>query len=159
MQYTDRYNSEKYLDMTAYLAMRSIESQERRKHPMREDWIYRRGDIYLANLDPAIGSVQSGRRPVLVLQNDVGNYFCPTVTIVPLSSHYWKKSTLPSHCILENVRGLNSPTLVLGEQLRTLDKRCIIKYIGKVNAKQMTHIEEAIRNHLGFDVPAEIEAP
>ena len=54
MNYQDRYNSERYLDMTAYLALRNIERKERRNR-MRDDWIYRRGDVYLANLDPYIG--------------------------------------------------------------------------------------------------------
>ena len=80
MNYQDRYNSERYLDMTAYLALRNIERKERR-HSMKEDWIYRRGDVYLANLDPFIGSEQGGTRPVVVLQNNTGNFYCPTLII------------------------------------------------------------------------------
>ena len=83
MKHSEKYNSERYLDMTAYLALKSIE----RKTPnMNEDWIYRRGDIYLANLDPYIGSEQGGTRPVVVLQNNAGNYFSPTLIVAPITS-------------------------------------------------------------------------
>ena len=65
MNTPDRYNSERYLDMTCFLALRNIEKTERkeRRNRMRENWIYRRGDVYLANLDPYIGSEQGGTRP------------------------------------------------------------------------------------------------
>ena len=80
MNAQDRYNSERYLDMTCFLALRNIERNERkeRRNRMKENWIYRRGDVYLANLDPYIGSEQGGTRPVVVLQNNTGNYYCPT---------------------------------------------------------------------------------
>lgn len=70
MNVQDRYNSERYLDMTCFLALRNIERNERkeRRNRMKENWIYRRGDVYLANLDPYIGSEQGGTRPVVVLQ-------------------------------------------------------------------------------------------
>lgn len=64
--------------MTAYLAIKHIEQQERR-NTMREDWIYRRGDVYLANLGPYIGAEQGGTRPVVVLQNNTGNFYSPTM--------------------------------------------------------------------------------
>ena len=72
MNAQDRYNSERYPDMTCFLALRNIERNERkeRRNRMKENWIYRRGDVYLANLDPYIGSEQGGTRPVVVLQND-----------------------------------------------------------------------------------------
>ena len=70
MNVQDRYNSERYPDMTCFLALRNIERNERkeRRNRMKENWIYRRGDVYLANLDPYIGSEQGGTRPVVVLQ-------------------------------------------------------------------------------------------
>lgn len=70
MNVQDRYNSERYPDMTCFLALRNIERNERkeRRYRMKENWIYRRGDVYLANLDPYIGSEQGGTRPVVVLQ-------------------------------------------------------------------------------------------
>lgn len=70
MNAQDRYNNERYTDMTCFLALRNIERNERkeRRYRMKENWIYRRGDVYLANLDPYIGSEQGGTRPVVVLQ-------------------------------------------------------------------------------------------
>ena len=88
MNAQDRYNSERYPDMTCFLALRNIERNERkeRRYRMKENWIYRRGDVYLANLDPYIGSEQGGTRPVVVLQNNTGNYYCPTLIIAPITS-------------------------------------------------------------------------
>ena len=59
---------------------------------MKEDWIYKRGDLYYANLNPYFGSEQGGTRPVLVLQNNVGNFFCPTLIVAPLTSKWIKRS-------------------------------------------------------------------
>ena len=70
--------------MTAYLAIKHIEQQERR-NTMREDWIYRRGDVYLANLGPYIGAEQGGTRPVVVLQNNTGNFYSPTIIVAPVT--------------------------------------------------------------------------
>lgn len=58
---------------------------------LKEDWIFRRGDIYLVELEPRIGFVQSGTRPVIVLQNNCGNFFAPTLIVAPLSSNIYKK--------------------------------------------------------------------
>ena len=96
MTYQDRYNSERYLDMTAYFAMKNIERKEGVKTGMREDWDFRRGDLYLADLGyGAVGydgsHVQGGVRPVVLLQNNVGNFFSPTLVVVPITSRVWKK--------------------------------------------------------------------
>ena len=121
MTYQDRYNSERYLDMTAYLALRHIEKLERRS-PMKEDWIYRRGDVYLANLDPYIGSEQGGTRPVVVLQNNTGNFFCPTLIVAPITSRCSKKANLPIHYYAEHIHGLTYLALYSGT-IKTIDKR------------------------------------
>ena len=104
---------------------------------MRPDWIYRRGDIYLANLNPFKGSEQGGTRPVLVLQNNDGNYYCPTLI----------------------VRGLAEPSMVSLEQIKTIDKCRIEKYLGKMTQEQMTKVEDAIRESLGMEIPESVEAP
>ena len=97
MNAQDRYNSERYPDMTCFLALRNIERNERkeRRYRMKENWIYRRGDVYLANLDPYIGSEQGGTRPVVVLQNNTGNYYCPTLIVAPITSKAGKKPSQP----------------------------------------------------------------
>ena len=158
MTYQDRYNSERYLDMTAYLALRHIEKLERRS-PMKEDWIYRRGDVYLANLDPYIGSEQGGTRPVVVLQNNTGNFFCPTLIVAPITSRCSKKANLPIHYYAEHIHGLDVPGTLLLEQIKTIDKRRVCKYLGRMSRKQMDEIGEVIETSLGLYVPEEMEAP
>ena len=98
MNAQDRYNSERYPDMTCFLALRNIERNEgkERRYRMKENWIYRRGDVYLANLDPYIGSEQGGTRPVVVLQNNTGNYYCPTLIVAPITSKAGKKPSQSS---------------------------------------------------------------
>ena len=88
---------------------------------LRPDWIYKRGDIYLANLNPFKGSEQGGTRPVLVLQNNDGNYYCPTLIVAPITTKL-KKLNMPTHCCFEKVRGLDEPSMVSLEQIKTIDK-------------------------------------
>ena len=124
MNAQDRYNSERYLDMTCFLALRNIERNERkeRRYRMKENWIYRRGDVYLANLDPYIGSEQGGTRPVVVLQNNTGNYYCPTLIVAPITSKAGKKPSQPTHYYAERIHGLELPGMVLLEQIKTIDR-------------------------------------
>ena len=125
---------------------------------MRDDWSYRRGDIYLADLNPYYGFEQGGVRPVLVLQNNVGNFYCPTLIIVPLTSQI-KKPNQPTHFLLNDVRGLNRPAMVIAEQIKTIDKRRIRKYLGKVDRQTMDELAECLEVSLGLYIPEEIEAP
>ena len=78
---------------------------------MKENWVYRRGDLYLANLGVPVGSKQGGVRPVVVLQNDVGNYYAPTITIAPLTSKIEKKRKQPTHFFLRKAKGLAKPSM------------------------------------------------
>lgn len=125
---------------------------------MRDDWSYRRGDIYLADLNPFYGFEQGGVRPVLVLQNNVGNYFCPTLIVAPLTSQI-KKPNQPTHFLLENVRGLEKPAMVIAEQIRTIDKRRIRKYLGRLDRQTMEALAECLEVSLGLCIPEEMEAP
>lgn len=99
----------------------SVYGDWRQQH-MKENWVYRRGDLYLANLGVPVGSKQGGVRPVVVLQNDVGNYYAPTITIAPLTSKIEKKRKQPTHFFLRKAKGLAKPSMVLAEQLDTCDK-------------------------------------
>ena len=126
---------------------------------MKEDWIYRRGDVYLANLDPYIGSEQGGIRPVVVLQNNTGNFYCPTLIVAPITSRRSKKPLQPTHYYTEHIRGLDAPGMVLLEQIKTIDKRRVQKYLGRMSRRQMDEIGEAIEASLGLYVPEEMEAP
>ena len=125
---------------------------------MRKNWVYRRGDIYIANLNPFRGSEQGGTRPVLVLQNNDGNYYCPTLIVAPLSSKL-KKPNLPTHFLLKKGRGLMTDSIVELEQIKTIDKCRIQRYIGKITPEQMSGVEEAIQKSLGMYIPECVEAP
>lgn len=129
------------------------------EYRMKENWIYRRGDVYLANLDPYIGSEQGGTRPVVVLQNNTGNYYCPTLIVAPITSKAGKKPSQPTHYYAERIRGLELPGMVLLEQIKTIDKRRVKKYLGRMTRQQMDEIGEAIEGALGLYVPEEMEAP
>lgn len=126
---------------------------------LKDNWNYRRGDIYRANLNPYRGSEQGGTRPVIVLQNNIGNYFGSTLVVAPLTSKVRRKKTLPTHYVIKNVPELTEESLVLLEQITTIDKSRVIAYIGKISREEMTEIEKAIKISLGFEIPAEIEAP
>ncbi len=120
---------------------------------MKENWNYRRGDIYLVDLGTNIGSEQGGCRPVLVLQNNVGNHFGPTLIVAPISSRYWKKLKQPTHSLIEGIQNLSSPSVVLAEQLLTIDKVRVMKYLGKVSEEQMQGIDQAVKVSLGLEQP------
>ena len=105
---------------------------------MRKNWVYRRGDIYIANLNPFRGSEQGGTRPVLVLQNNDGNFYCPTLIIAPLSSKL-KKPNLPTHYLLKKGRGLFTDSIVELEQIKTIDKSRVQRYIGKIGYNIHNH--------------------
>ena len=124
---------------------------------MKENWVYRRGDLYLANLGVPVGSKQGGVRPVVVLQNDAGNYYAPTITIAPLTSKIEKKRKQPTHFFLRKAKGLAKPSMVLAEQLDTCDKVCVIRYLGRVSKGQMRGIDEAVRIQLGYYIPEQAE--
>ena len=114
----------------------------------------RRGDLVYADLDPVVGSEQGGIRPVLVIQNDVGNYFSPTVVAAAITSRKAKNS-LPTHILLENVPG-NAPTsLLLLEQQRTIDRKRIRGYIGRISKEKMLEVDTALAISMGIGYPNE----
>lgn len=120
---------------------------------MKENWNYHRGDIYLVDLGANIGSEQGGCRPVLLVQNDIGNHFGPTLIVAPVSSRYWKKSKQPTHTLIEGIQNLSSPSVVLTEQLLTIDKVRVMKYLGKVPEDQMQNVNKAVMVSLGLKQP------
>ena len=104
----------------------------------------KRGDIYYADLSPVIGSEQGGIRPVLIVQNDVGNKFSPTVIAAAIAS-------LPTHIELNaECCGLSKDSVVLLEQVRTLDKKRLREHIGTLSEKDMLRIDEAIVVSMGL---------
>ena len=110
-----------------------------------------RCDIYYADLSPVIGSEQGGRRPVLIVQNDIGNKYAPTVIIAPITSRLSKK-TLPTHVILpKDSCGIKEDSVALMEQLRTIDKARLITKVGTVSAELLETINKALRISLGLN--------
>ena len=123
---------------------------------MKENWVYRRGDIYMANLNPFKGSEQGGTRPVLVLQNNRGNLFCPTLIVAPLTTQVNKKKDQPTHYLLSGVRGLPEDSVALLEQIKTIDKSRIISYLGKVSKEEMKGVDEALKISLGIYISEDV---
>lgn len=109
---------------------------------MKDEKIYR-GEIYLANLNPYKGSEQGGKRPVIIIQNDVGNHYSPTVIVAAVTSRFFKKRALPTHVPLDNEE-LEKNSLALLEQIRTIDKSRLIRKIGRVPKETMEEIDRAI---------------
>ena len=109
----------------------------------------KRGDIYRASLDPVIGSEQGGVRPVLIVQNDMGNLHSPTVIVAAITTRH-KKPRLPTHVpISASECGIRHDSVVLMEQVRTLEKTRLTKYLGTVPAETMRRVDEALRLSLG----------
>lgn len=116
---------------------------------MKENWVYRRGDIYFANLGSRKGSEQCGKRPVVVIQNNIGNNHAPTLTVAPITS-ILKKPYLPTHFVFYPKAPMKHPSMVMAEQIQTIDKKRIVSYVGKIDEAQLRGVEQAIQIHLGF---------
>ena len=112
--------------------------------------IVRRGEIYYADLSPVVGSEQGGMRPVLIVQNDVGNRYSPTVIAAAITSQQ-NKARLPTHIEIEaRTYGLTKNSVVLLEQVRTLDKRRLRERMDCLDEKAMQRVDGAIAISLGL---------
>ena len=112
--------------------------------------LVKRGDIYFADLSPVVGSEQGGVRPVLVIQNDVGNRYSPTVIVSAITSQL-SKAKLPTHIELSSSDyHLPKNSVVLLEQIRTLDKRRLREKITVIDEAKMKEINKALLISLGF---------
>lgn len=111
----------------------------------------KRGDIFYADLSPVVGSEQGGVRPVLVVQNDVGNKYSPTVIAAAITSRI-NKAKMPTHIELSaNDYGLNKDSVILLEQIRTIDKRRLREKIGKLDTDMMDRVNEALFISFGLE--------
>src|SRR5699024_3235369 len=111
----------------------------------------KRGDIYYADLSPVVGSEQGGLRPVLIVQNDTGNRHSPTVIAAAITSQI-NKAKLPTHIELEGKSyGLSKDSVVLLEQIRTIDKRRLRERMGKLDAGLMNKVDNAIAVSFGLN--------
>ena len=114
----------------------------------------KRGDIFYADLSPVVGSEQGGIRPVIVIQNDIGNKYSPTVIVAAITSQI-NKAKLPTHVEISSEEyGLNRDSVVLLEQVRTLDKRRLKERIGTIDKDRLPEVNEALSVSLGIDQPS-----
>lgn len=119
----------------------------------------RRGDIYYADLSPVVGSEQGGIRPVLIIQNDVGNRYSPTVIAAAITSRMGK-THLPTHIDITSAEaGLSKDSVVLAEQIRTLDKRRLRERIGHLDPSVMGEVDAALSVSFGLGGTAGASAP
>ena len=102
----------------------------------------RRGDMFYADFAPVVGSEQSGSRPVIVVQNNIGNKHSPTIIVVPLTRK--PKKPLPTHVVIPKSNGLDRDSFVLTEQVRTLDRSRFSKYIGHISDDIMCKVNRVL---------------
>lgn len=113
--------------------------------------IVKRGDIYYADLSPVIGSEQGGVRPVLIVQNDVGNKYSPTIIVAAITSQI-NKAKLPTHIEInaEEYKRLNKDSVILLEQIRTIDKKRLKEKVGSISKDLILKVDEALIISLGL---------
>lgn len=110
----------------------------------------RRGEIYYAELNPVVGSEQGGTRPVLVVQNDIGNQYSPTTIVVAITSQI-SKGKLPTHVEIRSERsGLERDSVILTEQVRTIDKTRLKKRISMLDDEDLMKVNVALEISLGL---------
>ena len=112
--------------------------------------IIQKGDIFYADLGETVGSEQNGIRPVLVIQNDVGNKYSPTVIITPLTSKA-KKLSQPTHVVIGRRFGLKEYSYALLEQIRTIDRARLLDYVGHADDPVMCRVDTALRVSLNLE--------
>lgn len=113
--------------------------------------VVKRGDIFYADLSPVIGSEQGGIRPVIIIQNDIGNRYSPTVIVAAITSQI-NKAKLPTHVEISSEEyGLNRDSVVLLEQIRTLDKKRLKEKIGHMTENDMKKVNKSLLISLSLD--------
>ena len=108
----------------------------------------RRGEIYIADLDPVVGSEQGGERPVLVIQNNVGNTHSHTVIVLAITSRCQKKKHMPTHIPIES-SDLSMSSIALAEQVRTVDKTRLTRYVGRASKESMEAVDQSLKVSMG----------
>ncbi len=112
----------------------------------------KRGDIFYADLSPVVGSEQGGVRPVLIVQNNMGNKYSPTVIAAAITSQQ-SKANIPTHITIESdSSGLSKNSVVLLEQVRTIDKKRLREKMGSIGPSTMSRIDEAISISMGLNL-------
>lgn len=112
----------------------------------------KRGDIYYAELNPVIGSEQGGTRPVLIISNDIGNRHSPTVIVAAITSRVHTKAKLPTHTAIRDFEGLNKDSIILLEQIRTIDKKRLQEYIGMLSESEMARVDKVLAISVSLNI-------
>jgi len=110
----------------------------------------KRGAIFYADLIQGSGSEQSGRRPVLIIQNDIGNKNSDTVIVAAITSKTERKYIMPTHCRIQAQHGLTRVSYILLEQIHTIDKSRLQEYVGALNAKAIRKVNRALAVSVGL---------
>ncbi|AQW21730.1 PemK family transcriptional regulator [Lentilactobacillus curieae] len=113
------------------------------------DVLFKRGDIFYADLSPVIGSEQGGMRPVLIVQNDIGNHYSPTVIVSAITARI-SKPKMPTHVGIKAGDGIERDSVILLEQIRTIDKQRLKDKVTHLNPAIMTKVDKAIKISLGI---------
>ncbi|KOO40363.1 type II toxin-antitoxin system PemK/MazF family toxin [Priestia koreensis] len=112
--------------------------------------VVKRGDVYFADLSPVVGSEQGGVRPVLIIQNDIGNRFSPTVIVAAITAQI-QKAKLPTHVEIDAKRyGFERDSVILLEQIRTIDKQRLTDKITHLDEEMMDRVDKALQVSLGL---------
>lgn len=125
--------------------IKKIEGKQNKSEQCHEKVSVLRGDLFYADLSPVIGSEQGGIRPVVIIQNDIGNKFSPTTIIAAITS-VRNKSSMPTHVnVGKDIGGLPKDSVILLEQIRTIDKKRLREKIGRMTDAKMIEIDKALR--------------
>ena len=108
------------------------------------DRTIKRGDVFYAELNPVVGSEQGGIRPVLIISNDIGNSHSPTVIIAAITGKTQTKAKLPTHTEVKDVEGLDRDSIILLEQIRTIDKQRLKNQMGTMPDNIMARVDKAL---------------
>ena len=118
---------------------------------MIDEFKIKRGSVFIADLDPTVGSEQYGRRPVVILSNDLNNKYSPTILVAPLTK-ILKKTKLPTHIMIRKNYFLKYDSLILLEQIRTIDKSRLVSYKGKVDSSTLEKINNGLIESEDIDI-------
>ena len=108
------------------------------------DRTIKRGDVFYAELNPVVGSEQGGTRPVLIISNDIGNSHSPTVIIAAITGRTQTKAKLPTHTEVKDIEGLDRDSIILLEQIRTIDKQRLKNHMGTMPNNIMARVDKAL---------------
>ena len=122
---------------------------------MESNWKFQRGDIYFVKLEAGVGSEQNGARPAVILQNDVGNIYSPTLIVATLTSKTEKKAAQPTHCLVESEK--LEPSIVQAEQIFTIDKSRVQNFVGHLTPEEMSRVDDAVKISLALNPMGSIQ--